>query len=156
MNNQLIELIISVLYKISISLLQALKPYPFFRNNSVVIGHSSSVFNILKWYKSAMRGLPQQGGRQCHESNPMMPCSPRKYVQTVSDLTTSEWPHDQSISKKESPLQLPEGAMCGTKDWAGGSRETEVHQQAALQGCEPHQKRSAVSVLQVQTFTENQ
>ena len=39
--NFTIELIISVLYKISLTLLQALKSYPFFWNNSVVTGHSS-------------------------------------------------------------------------------------------------------------------
>ena len=39
--NLTIELIISALYKISLTLLQALKSYPFFLNNSVVIGHSS-------------------------------------------------------------------------------------------------------------------
>ena len=41
--NLKIELIISVLYKTSPTLLQALKSYPFFRNNSVVIRHSSSM-----------------------------------------------------------------------------------------------------------------
>ena len=46
--------------------------------------------------------------------------------------------------------------MCGAKDWAGGPQEIEVHQQAALQECELHQKYSTVSVLQVETFTENQ
>ena len=41
--NLTIELIISVLYKISLMLSQVLKTYPFFLNNSVVIGHSSSM-----------------------------------------------------------------------------------------------------------------
>ena len=91
--------------------MQALKPYPFFWNNSVVIGHSSSVFNILKWYKSAMRGLPQQGGRHCHKSKPMMPCSPRKYVQTVSDLTTKASPRKNPLfnSLKEQCVEQKTG-----------------------------------------------
>ena len=77
-------------------------------------------------------------------------------LQSQKVRSDGEWPHDQSISKKESPLQLHEEAVCGTKDWEGGSREIEVHQQAALQGCQPHRKCSIVGVLQVQTFTENQ
>ena len=38
------EVIPSVLYKISLTVLQALKSYPFFWNNSVAIGHSSSMW----------------------------------------------------------------------------------------------------------------
>ena len=41
--NLTIEIKISVLYKMSLTLLQSLKPYPFFWNISMVIGHSSSM-----------------------------------------------------------------------------------------------------------------
>ena len=51
-------MITSVLYKISLTLLQALKSYPFFWNNSVVIGHSSSMCLTDKiFFTNACRGL---------------------------------------------------------------------------------------------------